>query len=349
MIDDIEISNISNDKNLNNLFLSSTLRDIKEDCKILKSDFFLDSFNYFPITDNYKTFYNLFKRQDDNSVKHFYTKDFFETLQINEKNFKVFDNSFVLGSSPADNYYSNLVYFLPRIFFVNEKKINLIIHRNLSNKFRNLIEAICNMREIEVVFSYIDDNFYRFTNCSVPEFFKIEKSIKILKYFIERILNNIDSPKFGPKIYIRREDASYRKILNESDLIDKLKKKGFEIINPQHFEILVQMKIFSNAKVIISPHGSNLTNIIFSQKGTRVIEIGPSFNNSYEINISNKYKQLSAICDLDYSKISSDSVNVTSHSKTTEKYISRKILNESNYYKNIILKVSEIDKLINNL
>ena len=28
-------------------------------------------------------------------------------------------------------------------------------------------------------------------------------------------------PDFKPKIYIRREDATYRKIINEADLIEK--------------------------------------------------------------------------------------------------------------------------------
>ena len=37
--------------------------------------------------------------------------------------------------------------------------------------------------------------------------------------------------------------SSYRKILNEADLIDKLRKKDFEIINPQHFEIVEQRSI----------------------------------------------------------------------------------------------------------
>ena len=46
------------------------------------------------------------------------------------------------------------------------------------------------------------------------------------------------------------------------------------------------MKIFSNAKVIISPHGSNMSNIIFCKKNTKIVEISPELNNEYEQNIS---------------------------------------------------------------
>ena len=122
MIEDINLETIVRNPDLNNLFLSASLKDINDDCKILKSNFYLDSFNYFPVTSNYKTFKYLFKRQDNNSIEHFYSKNFFNDIKNNEKNFKNFKDRFILGSSPADNYYSNLIHFLPRIFFNNEKK-----------------------------------------------------------------------------------------------------------------------------------------------------------------------------------------------------------------------------------
>ena len=349
MLQDIKKDTIKKNKTLNTLFISAIMKDINEECKILKGDFYLDSFNYFPVTTNYNTFYQLFKREDDNSIEHFYSENFYKNLVDDSKNFKKFENLFILGSSPADNYFTNLIHFFPRVFFINDKKINIIIHRNLSNKFRNLIKSICKMREIEIKFSFIDDNFYKFENSLLPQFFSIDTSIKILKFFIEKIFYKIETPNFGKKIYIRREEANYRKIINEADLIDKLRNKGFEVINPHHFEILEQMKIFSNAELIISPHGSNLSNIIFCKEGTKVIEISPSFNNAYEQNISNRYYNLSKILNLNFSKVVADSVNVKNHSSMVKKYINNKIYNESNYYKNLILKVSKIDELINNL
>ena len=349
MLKDIKRDTIIKNKSLNTLFLSAIMKDINEECKILNGNFYIDSFNYFPITTNYNTFYELFKREDDNSIEHFYSENFYKNLIDDSKNFKKFENLFILGSSPVDNYFTNLIHFLPRVFFINDKKINIVIHRNLSNKFRNLIKSICQMREIEIQFSFIDDNFYKFENSSLPQFFSIDKSIKILKFFIEKIFYQIKTPNFCKKIYIRREEANYRKIINEADLIDKLRNKGFEVINPHHFEILEQMKIFSNAELIISPHGSNLSNIIFCKQGTKVIEISPSFNNTYETNISNRYQNLSKNLNLNFSKIFADSVNVKNHSAMVKKYINQEIYNESNYYKNLILKVSKIDELINSL
>ena len=349
MIKNIDDSHILQNESLNNCFKSAYLRDIDQNCNILNTEFFLDSFNYFPITKKDETFVNLFKREDDNSINHFYTKDFYKNFKDKINNFKLIKESVVLGSSPSDNYFSNLIHFLPRIFFINDKKINLVIHRNLSNKFRAFIETICMIRGIKISFTFLDDGFYKFNNSSIPQFFTIKKSIKILKYFLENILINIKVPEFKPKIYIRREDTNYRKILNEADLINKLRKLEFEIINPNHYEILEQMKIFSNAKVIVTPHGSNMSNIIFCQKGTKIIEISPVLNNLYEQNIAKRYKDIADVLNLEFQKIKVDSVDVVKHSEQSSKYIHPKILINSNYYKNMILQLSETEKYLNNL
>ena len=228
MLINIDEPKILKTESLNNLFKSASLKGINENCKILHTDFYLDSFNYFPITTKNESFENIFKREDDNSISHFYTEDFYKNFTDKKSDFKLIKDSVILGSSPSDNYFSNLIHFLPRIFFINDKKINLIIHRNLSNKFRSFIEKICLLRGIQISFTFLDDGFYKFNNSSIPEFFNINKSIKVLKFFLEQFLTNIQVPEFKSKVYIRREDANYRKILNENDLIIRLKKQEFD-------------------------------------------------------------------------------------------------------------------------
>tara|TARA_B100000965_G_scaffold405462_1_gene439673 strand:+ start:1134 stop:2183 length:1050 start_codon:yes stop_codon:yes gene_type:complete len=349
MLEDVNSSIIKTEESLNNLFKLAILKDINESCRILSADFYSDSLNYFPITKKNKTFSALFKREDDNAINHFYSEGFYKKFKEQKNNFKIIKNSLVLGSSPSDNYFSNLTHFFPRIFFINDKKINIVIERNLSNKFRKLIETISALRGIQISFIFIDQGFYFFENSSFPQFLSINKSIKILKYFFEKILTNVTVPEFKSKIYIRRVDTTYRKILNEADLIDKLRKQGFDIINPQHFEILEQMKIFSNADLIIAPHGSNMTNLIFCKEKTKIIEICPELGNDFEQNISQKYKKIGESLGLDYKIIQADSVDVENHSNIAKKYIHPKILKNSNYYKNMILKISEVDEILNTL
>ena len=75
-IKDIDEVKILNDKNLQSKFLSASLNDISVNCKILEGNFFLDSYNYFPITEEFNTFKKIFKWGEENQYNNFYS-DFF--------------------------------------------------------------------------------------------------------------------------------------------------------------------------------------------------------------------------------------------------------------------------------
>ena len=342
MIKNISHTEIKKDKNLYKNFLSASFNDIGLSCNIYKGNFYLDSYNYFLINEEYKSFDSLFTRDNHEANKHFYTKNFYENFQKKLINFKEFKNIFVLGSNAGNNYYSNLLQFLPRIFFLENKKIKIAIHRNSSTKFRNFIKLILDIKKIQFSFIYLDDDFYKFSQCEIPQFLELRDSIKILKKFLIPKNTNIGNEK----IYVTREDSSYRKIVNEADIVPILKSKGYKVINPQLYSVDEQIEIFSSAKKIITPHGSNLTNIIFCQPGTQIFEIGPKFEKTYEKVFENRYRILAQINNLNYFRFISDTVAVKEHSDLAKKYIDKKILDESNYYKNLIVKIKEIEKII---
>ena len=79
------------------------------------------------------------------------------------------------------------------------------------------------------------------------------------------------------------------------------------------------------------------------------ILLSPNFLNPYEVNISNRYNNIANYLGLDFHKITADTVDVQKHSNLAKKYIDQKILNGSDYYKNMILKMGEIEELINSL
>ena len=174
----------------------------------------------------------------------------------------------------------------------------------------------------------------------MPQFFDLLSSIKILKnYLIPKKIKEMDK-----KIYVTRENSSYRKIVNESDIIPILRSNGYKIINPFQYTIDEQIRIFQADK-IISPHGSNLSNIIFCKPGTEIYEIDPNrrklwslFWKSLQNTFRNKQSKLF--------KVTTDSVTVEKHSDLKNKFINKKILENSNYYKNLILKISDINKMI---
>ncbi len=343
MIENISLSDLEKNQDLNKYFLTAKLENINESCTYYKGNFFLDSFNYYPITEDFNSFDELFVRVNKNSISHYHTQAFYKKLKDRMNKIKVFRDSCVIGSNPGNNYFSNLFHFLPRIFFENENPIKIVVHRNLSNKFRSFMEHLFSLKNIKFNYVYLDDDFYKFEDSKIPQFLNTLSSINILK----SIRNIIPKKKSEfTKIYIRREDANYRNILNEADLIDKLKKNGFKVISTSQYEILDQINIFINAKIILSPYGSGLANIVFCNPGTKVYEISPEFTNVNDLNLSKRYEILCKLCNLNYHRFIADSVDVKKYNESSKKYIHEKILKESNYYKNMILKVSEIDKII---
>ncbi len=341
MLQNYSSNEIKNDNTIQNNFLNASFQESNLSCNIYKGNFYLDTFNYFLINEKYQTFKNLFTRDTLQNYDHYFTEKFFNNFKNQMDKFKEFKNIILIGSNSGNNYYSNLLQFLPRLFFIKNSNVKIAIHRNSSNKFRKFIKLILDRKNIEFSFTYLDDGFYKFSNCEIPQFFNLTESIKILKNLIIVKNNNSDNKK----IYVTREDSSYRKIINEADIMPILRRKGYKVINPQLYDIDEQIRIFSQADKIIAAHGSNLSNIIFSKPGTEVYEIGPNFQNDYEKLFENRYKKLAELNNLKYFRYIADSVKVETHSNLAKKYIDKKILENSNYYKNLIVKVKDINNI----
>ena len=89
---DKKIKEIINNKELNTRFISSTNKSLDINCNILTEDFYLDSHNYFPLTNEMYSFYEIFLWGDNAKYKNFYTKNFIENFKKNYKDFKTFSN-----------------------------------------------------------------------------------------------------------------------------------------------------------------------------------------------------------------------------------------------------------------
>ena len=87
-----------------------------------------------------------------------------------------------------------------------------------------------------------------------------------------------------------------------------------------------------------------MANIIFCKAGTEIYEISPKFKENEKI-FEDRYSNLSAINNLKHNKILSDTVNVEHHSIFAKKHIHPKVLSQSNYYKNLIVKIHDINKI----
>ena len=337
---DKKIPEIKENKKLNSIFINSFNPDFKLTCNILSKNFFLDSHNYFPVTEDFYTFSDFFSWGSLLKYENFFSKNFEENFNKNLNNFKLLSDVFVLGSSSTDNYYRNIVTFLPRLFFNKDKKIKLALHRHSSNKFRNLISLLCKKMNVEVQLIYLDDGFYKFSNSRIPQFLKTKESIEILHTL--KTKNKIIK---GRKIFISRQNCGARNLLNESDVAKKLRDYDYQMIDLNDMDILKQIRIFERAETIVCPTGSGLTNIVFCNPGTKIIEISPIYNFDYENNFKVRFSQISNFLNLKYHRIFADPVDVINPNKNVTKLILPKVISESNYFKNLILNLEKVDEI----
>jgi capsular polysaccharide biosynthesis protein len=78
-------------------------------------------------------------------------------------------------------------------------------------------------------------------------------------------------------LYITRADASDRRVINEAEIREEVIANGFEIVSLSNVPFLQQVEIFSDAKIIVGPHGAGFTNAVFCQPGSALIEFLPQW------------------------------------------------------------------------
>lgn len=102
------------------------------------------------------------------------------------------------------------------------------------------------------------------------------------------------------RIYISRSQASYRKITNESQVVEILSKYGFTNITLEKLSFLEQIAALRSAEVVVAPHGAGLTNLVWCSANTKVLEI---FSRDY-VNVC--FWSLCLEANLDYHYILGD-------------------------------------------
>jgi len=92
------------------------------------------------------------------------------------------------------------------------------------------------------------------------------EAIKAIKHRFEE--HDSELPK---RFYIKRSDA---RLVNDDSMIELLRSMKFNIVILEELSLDAQVQLFTNADCVIGVHGAGLTNIIFCDDSTKIIEIG---------------------------------------------------------------------------
>ena len=78
---------------------------------------------------------------------------------------------------------------------------------------------------------------------------------------------------FSKKVFISRKDSSNREIMNEEEVFEVFKAKGFKRYVLGQMSMLEQIALFNQADIIVAAHGSGLNHQMFCRPGTTIVEI----------------------------------------------------------------------------
>jgi capsular polysaccharide biosynthesis protein len=224
--------------------------------------------------------------------------------------------SLLTGGGGNDNYFHWMFDVLPRLGILEKhyslKEIDFFLLPNISKKFQvetlDILDIAKNKRlssknyrhvkakkVITVDHPYVleDDLSYAIQN--IPKW--------ITSWLREKFLNNqVDSKKlFSSKFYIDRKDSTsntknLRKIINEDQVKEILKKNGYASIVLANLSMLEQINIFKNATNIVGLHGAGFANLPFCPPKTKVLEIKP-------FTAGVMYSNIAKVSNLDYDDI----------------------------------------------
>ena len=86
------------------------------------------------------------------------------------------------------------------------------------------------------------------------------------------------------RLYISRGRAAKRRIANEEEVLEVMRRFGFRVAYAEEHTFEEQVEMASRARLLVSNHGAGLTNMLFVRAGGRVLELrhrADAVNNCY--------------------------------------------------------------------
>jgi len=230
------------------------------------------------------------------SLKKYFWKNPFYTFSKDVKHIN--GVGAVLVSPKSHNYYHWLNDVLPRLKLyepVFDKINHFCIASNVPNKFIEILSDFGITKDKIILLNYKEKLHFDHLYVSSLSGSEGRSPKWAVDYLREKLIKTESPVSSFKKFYLKRGDATERKILNEAEIIKTLLAEGFEIIDPGMLSINDQVNLMQQAKIIISAHGAALSNLLFSSEKTVVIEI---FSPDYFR--TDCYYTLSAILKLNY-------------------------------------------------
>jgi hypothetical protein len=191
-----------------------------------------------------------------------------------------------------NNYAHFIIEILPLIIYIKKNHINnipILINDFKNKKILNFLKKMLFKNTVYIIKddqSIFVETLFIFSKIAHVSHDPKSPAMKRINQgsFSEPFLKNLNqyfkkkrkkSFSIKEKIYIVRP-KTFRYVLNEEEIISKLKKAGYFILDPNKYSIERQIFFFQNAKIIISPTSASLANLVFCLNQPKIIIFAPN-------------------------------------------------------------------------
>jgi hypothetical protein len=185
----------------------------------------------------------------------------------------------IISSLMPDNYYHWMFDILPRFEIVQKSGLMPDYYVvNTTTQFQKDSLNVLNIPPHRIL------NPTRNTHIEADELmipsligpvYSMTPQLLACKFLRSTFLQKIKTRKPHRALYITRTDASNRHVINEAEIREEVLDHGFEVISLSNVPLLQQVELFSEAKIVVGPHGAGFTNAVFCQPGCVLIEFMP--------------------------------------------------------------------------
>jgi hypothetical protein len=275
-------------------------------------------------TYDYTFYYKYWRKAIEQFLVSKYGKSL-NSIKYNNKNIEYYTIQ-----TPWFGYFSWLTTHLPRLINIQQKNPNAVLLLPLEleeiNYVRNSISCVQNLK-LELVpknhHIFVKNYIFQQVRPWTSKFFP-EDIFAVRSFFDVK-----ENKKANKRIYISRSKAKRRKIINESEFETYLLAQNFEIVHFEDLSISQQVNLMSETEIVISLHGAGLTNCMFMQPQSNLIELIPEVEKLKDFRFP--FWRISSIVGLRY-------YSLFCETKSTEEI--------DLYDRNIIVSIKEIHNIL---
>ena len=173
------------------------------------------------------------------------------------------------------NYYHWVIDNLPRLILARKyadlSNVKIVVNKPLL-RFQRESLALLGIDQRDLLLLG-DDEAIRAHTTIVPS---LLASATVPHPLLPKLLQDafpMCKPSTRERVYLSRQEAATRRLINEPELILLLERYGFERVVPSTLDFQQQIDLCYGAKAVVAVHGAGMANIAFCPPSTKIFEI----------------------------------------------------------------------------